>query len=286
MTTIAIIGAGNLGGLTAYALAQCRSVGRVILIDQAGDRAEGTALDIRQSGAIARAHARVEGHRDLTRAVDCDVCVLADPSNLKYIESGEFATSRLLAELSTLIGNVPLVIGGTEQVDWLAAASRHGVAAHRLLGAGAHAMVSAVGSLVALEADCSSTEVSLVVLGTPAGGWVVPWQDATVGGVALVRVLSPAQIRRIESRISRIWPPGAYVLATAASQLVESMLTHSRVTTSVITMVDDIYGIRGAIGAVPAVLSASGVADPRLPPLDPREKVRLETALETSVHNR
>ena len=285
MTTVAIIGAGDLGGQIAYALARFRSVGRVVLIERTGDKAEGTALDIRQSGAIGRNHARVEGHRDLTRALASDVCVLADPSNLRYVESGDAADSLLLGELSTLIGPAPLIIAGIEQVDWLAAAGARGVPSHRLLGPGAHAMESAAVSLVALEADCSSTEVSLVVLGTPGGGWVVPWTDATVGGIGLLRVLSPAQIRRVESRISRLWPPGAYLLATAAARLVDAMLTRSRAATSVLTMVDDTFGIRGAIGGVPVMLSPRGIADVRVPPLDARDKIRLETALESSVRD-
>ena len=52
MTTAAIIGAGDIGGAIAHALARRESANRVWLIDAAGSAAAGKALDIQQSGAI------------------------------------------------------------------------------------------------------------------------------------------------------------------------------------------------------------------------------------------
>ena len=56
--TVCIIGAGELGAAVADALARREPVARVVLIDDAASVASGKALDIQQSGAIARFHTR------------------------------------------------------------------------------------------------------------------------------------------------------------------------------------------------------------------------------------
>ena len=52
--------------------------------------------------------------------------------------------------------------------------------------------------MVALEAQCSPTEIGLTLLGAPPRGFVVPWSEASIGGHALERVLTQVQLSRIE----------------------------------------------------------------------------------------
>ena len=47
--TVCILGAGELGGAVAHALARGERVRRVLLIDEAGSIASGKALDIQQA---------------------------------------------------------------------------------------------------------------------------------------------------------------------------------------------------------------------------------------------
>ena len=68
MGSVVILGAGELGGAVAHALAVRDRVGRVLLIDPAGTAAEGKALDIRQSAPVDRFHAGIDGASDSTRA--------------------------------------------------------------------------------------------------------------------------------------------------------------------------------------------------------------------------
>ena len=61
MSTVAIIGAGPLGGALAHALAARARVGEVRLIDPEGRVAEGKALDILQSSPVEQFNTRVTG---------------------------------------------------------------------------------------------------------------------------------------------------------------------------------------------------------------------------------
>ena len=78
MTSVAVIGAGDVGGAVAQALATRDRVSRVLLVDAAANVAAGKALDIQQSGAVSGFHTRLEGTDDLTRAMGAAACVIAD----------------------------------------------------------------------------------------------------------------------------------------------------------------------------------------------------------------
>ena len=210
MTTVAIIGAGELGGATAQALAARESADRLVLIDAAADIAAGKALDIRQAGAIDRYHTHLEGTSDLSGAIGCSVCVIADRAGQSPSEwQGEEGLS-MLARLARYLADAPVVFAGSTQADLIALGAREvPLRWERLIGSLPEALASSLAAVVAVEARCSSTDVNLAVLGAPPAGFVVLWSEATIGGYALERVLAPVQLARIEARATYLWPARA-----------------------------------------------------------------------------
>jgi malate dehydrogenase len=280
MGSVAIIGAGGLGGAVAQALAGRDRVSRVLLVDAAAGVAAGKALDIQQSGAVSGSHTRLDGTDDLSRAVGAAVCVIADRYGPPEAEwAGDDGLS-LLRRLLPWIENTPIVFAGASQVELMLRARReHHVRGAALIGSAPEAYASAMRSMVALEAGCSPSEVSLAVLGLPPAGLVVPWSEAAIGGFSLERALTPVQIARLEARAPRLWPPGPYALGMAAAAAVEAVVTASRRALSVLTVLDGEYGVRNGVGSMPALLDAGGVARLRVPSLSTRERVLVETAL-------
>ena len=284
MTTVAIVGAGDIGGATAQALASRDRVSRVLLVDAVADAAAGKALDIQQSGASARFHTRLDGTGDESRVTGCTVCVIADRFGAHAGEwqsewQGEDGLS-MLTRIVPYLGDAPIVFAGASQVDLLSlAANDTRVRRERLIGSSPEALASAITAIVAMEAGCSPREVMLTVLGTPPAGFVVPWSEASIGGYAMQRVLSQVQLARIEARASRLWPPGPNTLGAAAARVIEAVLSHSRRSFSVLTQLDGEFGVRNRAGALPARLAARGIVQTRVPELNTREHVRLQTAL-------
>jgi malate dehydrogenase len=280
MTTVSIVGSGNLGGAAAHALARGGRVSRVILVDDAQAAAAGTALDIQQSGAIESFHTSLEGTDDATRVVGCSVCIVADRFGQS---SGEWQDDHGLAMLTRLLpytGEAPLVFAGAHQAGLLLAAAREaGVRRERLVGSAPEAFSAAVTAIVAMEARCAPDEVALTVLGTPSRGFVVPWSEASIGGYGLERVLSQVQLGRIEARAERLWPPGPFTLGLAAARVAEAVIRSSRRAHCVLTVLGGEFGVRGRIGALPVLLSPAGIAHVRVPTLNTRERVRLENVL-------
>src|SRR5437763_843144 len=85
-------------------------------------------------------------------------------------------------------------------------------------------------------------------------------QSGAISGYLLERVVSQVQLRRIEARVSRLWPPGPYALGAAAACVTEALLQSSRRSYSVLTVLDGEFGVRDRVGAVPALLASHGVA--------------------------
>jgi malate dehydrogenase len=286
--TICIVGAGELGGSIAHALARGERVRRVLLIDERGSIAAGKALDIQQAGAVEGFHTWMEGTTDFTRVTGCAVVVIADsgrppaPSGVEGTGEwrGETAVS-MMVRLKGFIARAPIVFAGADQSDLILTVEREaGLDRRRLIGSAAEAFAGAVRAVVALEARCSPAEVVLAVLGTPPCGFIVPWGEASIGGYALERVLTQVQLRRIDARLARLWPPGPQTLGLAAARVAEAVVTSARRSMSVLTVLDGEFGVRHRAGVLPCFLSPAGIASVRLPELNTRERVQLETALQ------
>ena len=285
MSTVVIIGAGDLGGAIAQAIAARDRVRRVRLIDASGNVAAGKALDIQQSGAVDNFHCRLSASDDFTTVTGASVCIIADRFGPPTAEWQGDEALAMLGRVLPYVSETPIVFAGVSQVElmkFVAADLRlgpHRVPRERLIGTASEAYASAVRAIVALEARSSPTEVLLSVLGAPPG-FVVPWSEASVGGYALERVLSQVQITRINERAARLWPPGPYTLGVAAARAAEAIVTSSRRTFSALTLLGGEFGVRNRIGALPVLLAKQGIADVRIPSLNTRERVQLETALE------
>ena len=278
MSSVAILGAGELGGAVAHALAVRDCVARILLIDAAGSVAAGKALDVLQSAPIARFHTTLAGTDDISAVTGTSVCIVADPAKGGGEWSGEdgFALVRRVLDYA---GNAPVVFGGSKPLELMRQTARElGAPRQRLIGSAPDALASAVRAIVALEARCSPSEVSVTVLGTP-GAFVIPWSEASVGGFALDRVVSQAQLARLEARSARLWPPGPYALGAAAAGVAEDVIRTSRRSHSAFALLTGELGVRGQVAALPVSLGPAGILDVRVPTLNTREQVRLQTAL-------
>jgi malate dehydrogenase len=272
-----------LGGAVAHALAARDRIARLLLVDDAAAVAAGKALDIQQAGAIHGVHARLSATGDLSRAAGAGVWVLADRAGVPPSEWRGDDGLALVTRALPYIGDAPVVFAGPQQSDVILRVAREcGLARERLIGSAPEALASAIRSIVAVEARCAPDEVSLSVLGAPPRGFVVPWSEASVGGYALDRVITQAQLARLEARSAKLWPPGPLTLGLAAARLVEAIARSDRRSFSALTLLGGEFGVRNRVGALPVLLGAGGIAAVRAPTLNTRERVQLETALLTS----
>jgi malate dehydrogenase len=274
MSSVSIVGAGEIGGAVARALAARERFRRIRLIDDAANVAAGKALDIRQAGPIESYDAQITGDAELSSAVDAAVVVVADGA-----AGGEWTGDALLMKVRRLIElgvGAPLVFAGAGARDAMERiAVELSIDRARLIGSAPEALASAIRAFTALEANGSPADVYLSVVGVPPGHVAVPWSDASIGGYSAPRVLDASAIARIDRRIPALWPPGPHSLGAAAARIAEATAFGSLRVFNCFAVLD----ARGTTAAVTVTLGARGVERLVTPTLDPRERVVFDNSV-------
>jgi malate dehydrogenase len=282
MLRIAIVGAGELGGRLAHTIAALDVAASIELIDRAGQVAAGKALDIRQAAGVHPFATRIGGSTDLFAAGGADVVIVADHADGA---GGEWRGDRgveLLTHLNQLAPRAVIVCAGSRQRELVERGVREKVVtAERVLGSAPEALAAALRALVALEADASASAVALTVLGVPPQSTVVPWDQATIGGVAMTGVLREPAIRRLAARIAPLWPPGPQALAAAAARAVACIAGVRRHPVCCFVVRSLSAADQRAV-AVPARLGRAGVIAADLPALSPADRVAFDNAVAES----
>jgi malate dehydrogenase len=278
MDRIAVLGAGELGGLLAHTLAR-RAVAREIdLIDDSARIAKGKALDIMQAAPVEGFAATVIGSADASLVGAATVIVIADG-----VGRGEWEGEPGLALVKRTRELAPkslIVCAGASQRELVERGVRElHIPRTVLLGSAFEALASGVRAIVASELRASPRDVAVSALGVPPAHIVVPWEDASIAGFSLSRVLTEPSRRRIETAIDRLWPPGPYALAAAAAKVVDTMLGRSERIVTCFVAPDDSFGQRARASAMPVRLNRTGLIDVVLPELSGRDRVRLDNAM-------
>src|SRR5574341_2537612 len=155
MRSVAILGAGEIGGAVARALAE-REVARTIcLVDAAAQVASGKALDIAQSGPVDGWDTRLTSTFDTGAVASADVVVVADRHGPDGEWTGEPALEMLRRHLGAI--SCPIVFAGPRQHTLMALATGElGLSRTRLVGTAPEALTAAARALAALAAGTSA----------------------------------------------------------------------------------------------------------------------------------
>lgn len=278
VTTIAILGAGELGAAIARRLADRDLAGRIVLVDADEERARGKALDIRQAGPVAGSDTIVEGYGGLD-GLDPrpEVVVVADPPDLADPARAPLRATDLIRRLQPALAQAFFVFAGADAAWLVEAAVAAGLPRRRVLGSAPLAFAAAFRHRLARELDVRVTDVTATVLGLPPEHVVLP--QAAVGGLPVEGVWAGGPSRRVLRRL-RGRPLGPVALAAAAAHVVTCLLAPRPTTLTVLALLDGEYGCKGIALAVPARLGANGVESVLELALEPVDRVAFGNAVE------
>jgi malate dehydrogenase len=278
MPFIAVIGGGALGGALAHKLAARNRIEEVRLIDPESRIAQGKALDILQASPVEQFSTRVTAADSIAAAAGAEVIVIADAASGQGEHSGEGGLA-LLRQLTRMIDRTPIVCAGAAQRELIArAVAELHVAPNRILGSAPFALESALRALAGLAIDASGVEISLRVVGVPPGSAVVAWEEAAAFGQPLTSEIPPHAIAALTARIARLWPPGPYVLASAAARVAEAIAIGARRRFSCFVSMGS-GPLRGTVVAMPVEIGPGGVRRVIEPALTRQERTMLENAV-------
>ena len=278
MQQVAIIGAGELGGAAAHALARSNLVRSITLIDETRRVAAGKALDIAQAAAVERFATRLSGATDVSMAAGASIVIIAD-----RVAGGEWHGEdglMLLKRLSQTAAGAVIVCAGASQRELVdRGVGELKFSRTRLFGAAPESLAAAARALAAVAVDGSPRDIALSVLGVPPDHIVIPWADATVAGFALTRLVDEPSRRKLAARIHALWPTGPYALAAAGMAIVEVMCGRSRRVTSCFVAPNLASGAHTRTGAMPVRLGPAGIVEIVMPSLNAVEQVALDNAM-------
>jgi malate dehydrogenase len=281
MQHVAIIGAGELGGAVAHVLARRDFVRSITLIDDSGRVASGKALDIAQAAPVEGFATQLSGSSDVSMAAGAAIVILADRADRGA--GGEWqgdAGALLLKRLTQTASGAVILCAGAAQRELV---DRGVLELHmkreRLFGSAPEALAGGARAMVALALNGSPRDVALSILGVPPAQTVIPWEDATIAGFALTRLVDEPTRRRLAARVSALWPPGPHALASAATMVVEAMAGRSLRIASCFVAPDTSAGTRTRTAAQPVRLGPAGVVDVVLPALSVVERIALDNAM-------
>jgi malate dehydrogenase len=225
MSTVAILGAGTLGGTLAHTLAGHECVRTICLIDADVGVASGKALDITQAGPVEGFDTRVSASEHLDAVIGAAVVVLTGPADTPDDDWQGEPAAAILSQVIALNHRAPIVCAGASHASMVELGGQLGISSQKIMGTAPGALVSGLRALIALEADASPADVLVNLVGVPPSHPVVPWSSATIGGYPLEDRLPPLQQARLDQSLKQLWPPGPYTLASAGAQVVTAMLS-------------------------------------------------------------
>jgi malate dehydrogenase len=280
VATGVILGAGDIGGALARQLAAIDLLSRIVIVDDLATVAAGKALDVAQSAPVDRYHTVMSGTADVAAVVGAVAIFIADTATAPAVDWKDEAGLALVRRVAGLNQAAPIVCAGTAQASLVErGVNELGISRMRLFGSAPEALRSAAVSMVALEANAAPADISLSVLGRAPDQIIVPWDETAIAGRIATQVLSAAQLARLDARIARLWPPGPYALASAATRLLQSALKKTRRVHAALVAVSRDEGIAGRSAMMPVTLHPAGLASLVAPSLSTRDRVRFETAM-------
>jgi malate dehydrogenase len=292
---IGIIGSGNVGITSAFAIAE-KGSGHVLLYDRTDGKAQGKALDLAEAGPIRRYDRRIRGTSDLDDLMEADVLVLAagrpreagmsrydlfDDNNCYVQEVADRFRERyknLEPEEAAAFAagyeapKPPVVIVLTEPVDVMTLAFQRytGWPRERVMGVGTLLDATRLRGFVARELRLSAHDVDAMVVGTHGERSVILERYCRVSGLPLERFLPRERIDALVDRTrsagdevveqakrgSSFYTPGA-----AVGALVQAVVSDAGRVLPVSVALDGEYGARGVAASVPARVGRGGVEE-------------------------
>jgi L-lactate dehydrogenase len=276
---IGIIGTGQVGSATAFALV-LRGVAReVILIDANTKKAEAEALDISHATTFAYASRVYAGtYADLKGA---DVVIITAGANQRPGETRIDLMARNAAIFKSIVGQImevtteSIILVAANPVDIMTAYTLKlsGLPKNRVFGSGTILDTSRFRTLLGEHLGISSKSIHANVLGEHGDSEVLIWSNGDAGTLPidtlaqdLARPLTDEVRASIDDNVRNaaykiIDGKGAtfYGIAGGLTRICQAIGTNEHAILTVSSMHDDVEGVKNVCLSLPTVINKNGI---------------------------
>jgi len=272
---ISIIGAGNVGSLTALRIAQ-EGLGDIVLVDIVKGLAKGKAFDLEDARAILKHGYNIEGTEDFNRIDKSDIIVVTAGLARKPGMTREELVNKnalILKEVCLKIRNISpkaILIIVTNPLDLMTffALKVTGFNFARVFGMGVTLDAARFANLLAKELNIPVTDIEAVVLGSHGQGMLPLPAYTKIKGLNLDEFLEEKRIQVLVNRtidrgaeiVSLLGTGSAYFAPSAAvTQIVRGVAKDEKRVIGVCAYLNGEYGIKDACLGVPCRLGKNGI---------------------------
>lgn len=272
---ISIIGAGNVGGLTAMRLAQ-EGLGEIVLYDILKGLAIGKALDMEDSRNLTGSETLIIGTDDINQIRDSSIVVItAGLARKPGMTREELLTKngQILKEITGHIRRLApcaIVIVVTNPLDAMTylALKATDFEAQKVIGMGISLDAARFANLISRELRIPVTEIEACVIGSHGEGMIPLPRLTRVKGVSLEEFFDEAKLKELIERtvkrgaeiVSHLGSGSAYFAPSAAiASLVKAIARDEKRIMGACACLDGQYGIKDICIGVPCRIGARGI---------------------------
>ena len=267
-------GAGNVGATVARAIAT-NELADVVVIDIAGDKAAGIALDIFEACPIDGSDARLVGTTDYAATANSDVVVITSGVPRKPGMSRDDLLQvnyKIMQAVTTeVIKHSPdcIIVPVANPLDAMSQAvfRLSKFPRERVIGMAGVLDSARMRTFIAMELNVSVENVHAFVLGGHGDTMVPLPRYSTVAGIPMTELMSKERVDAICKRtadggaeITKLVGTSAwYAPGAAAAEMVEAILKDKKAILPCSVFLRGEYGVRDQFLGVPVKLGKSGV---------------------------
>lgn len=274
MPKVTIIGAGNVGGLTAARIQQA-NIADVVLIDIFQDLAKAKAKDLSDSGPALGGEHEISATADFNGSEDSDIIILTAGLPRKPGMSREDLLKKNAAIVKDIIDKIkgcqqdPILIMVTNPVDIMAylAIKHTGFKPKRTIGFGASLDSSRFSNLISQELKINQREIQATVIGAHGEGMLPLPRFTKVKNKPLDKLLPKEKIEEVIKRtinrgaeIVSLYGQGSAYFAPSAAllEMVKAILLKRKVLCAS-AYLQGVYGLSDICIGVPCVIGKHGI---------------------------
>ena len=277
---VALIGAGNIGGMVAY-LSRLRDLGDVVLLDTNDGLAKGKALDMAESSPIGRYQGEIFGTNNYADIENADAIVVTAGVARKPGMSRDDLINTNVNIIKEIAGNIKkyapnafvIVVTNPLDVMVLAMYKYSNLSDNMIIGMAGILDAARFSYFIAKELSISVNNVNSLVLGGHGDMMLPLIRYSSVGGVSIADLIKIGMIAqdKVDEIIERTRKGGEeivgllktgsayYAPAESAVLMLDSYLNDRRLILPCSAYLKGEYGVHDLFVGVPVVIGKNGV---------------------------
>jgi len=274
---VSVIGAGHVGEITAFAIAQLQ-IADVVLLDIIPDVPIGKGLDMLEAGPVGKYDTRITGTNSYADTANSDLVVITagkprtpGMSRDDLVHENFKIVKPVTEEVIKYSPNAMLLIVSNPLDAMVYTAYKvSGFAKNRVFGMAGILDTTRFRAFIAMELNVSVESIQALVLGGHGDTMVPVARYTTVAGIPLSHFLPKEKIDAIVERtrqggteiVKYLKTGSAYFAPSlAVAEMVESIILDKKKILPCAAYLEGEYGIKGLYFGVPVKLGANGVEE-------------------------